>query len=213
MASQKQVDKWTREAEKINNNPEYINAYVEYRIKAKRADQKLVRLEALAYEEHFYGVLEFSYKYALRDIRSWGGDKRFNTAPPATLEKLQYKIADIEKFLEKPTSSKSKIIGIYKQRADTINQRYGQELGYNFTWQEIANFYESDIAKRDDIAKASKTVVRALATIRRAMTDKDLQGIKDVNERIQRVSSDKVVNNMVEKLAGYGLNFDDLKEG
>ena len=213
MASKKQVDKWTKEAEKINNNPDYINAYVEYKIKAKRADQKLVRLEALAYEEHFHGVLEFSYKYALRDIRSWGGDKRFNTAPPATLEKLQYKIADIDKFLDKPTSTKTQILKIYKARADTINKRYGNELGYNFTWQEIANFYESDIAKRDDIAKASKTVVRSLATIRRAMTDKDLQGIKDVNERIQRVSSDKVVNNMVEKLAGYGLNFDDLKEG
>ena len=213
MASKKQVDKWTKEAEKINNNPDYINAYVEYRIKAKRADQKLVRLEALAYEEHFHGVLEFSYKYALRDIRSWGGDKRFNTAPPATLEKLQYKISDIEKFLDKPTSNKTQILKIYQARTDTINKRYGQELGYNFTWQEIANFYESDIAKRDDIAKASKTVARALATIRRAMTDKDLQGIKDVNERIQRVSGDKVVNNMINKLAQYGLNFDDLKEG
>ena len=213
MASQKQVDKWTKEAEKINNDPEYIKAYVEYKTLAKRADQRLVRLEALAYEEHFHGVLEFSYKYALRDIRSWGGDKRFNTAPPATLDKLQYKIADIEKFLGKPTSNKAQILSIYQARTDTINKRYAQELGYNFKWQEIANFYESDIAKRDDIAKASKTVVRALATIRRAMTDKDLQGIKDVNDRIQRVSSDKVVNNMVEKLAGYGLNFDDLKEG
>lgn len=213
MASQKQVAKWTEEAEKINNSPEYIAAYVEYRTLAKRADQRLTRLEALAYEEHFHGVLEYSYKYALRDIRSWGGNKRFNTAPPVTLEKLQYKIADIEKFLEKPTSTKSAIIGTYKARAETINTRYGNEIGYNFTWEEIANFYESDIAKRDDVAKASKTVVRALATIRRAMTDKDLQNIKDVNERIQRVSSDKVVNNMVEKLAGYGLNFDDLKEG
>lgn len=213
MASQKQVDKWTKEAEKINNDPEYIKAYVEYRTLAKKADQRLVRLEALAYEEHFHGVLEFSYKYALRDIRSWGGDKRFNTAPPVTLEKLQYKISDIEKFLDKPTSNKTKILKIYQARADTINKRYAQELGYNFTWQEIANFYESDIAKRDDIAKASKTVVRALATIRRAMTDKDLQEIKDVNERIKRVSNDKVVNNMVEKLAGYGLNFEDLKEG
>lgn len=213
MASQKQVNKWAKEAEKINNDPEYIKAYVEYRTLAKKADQRLIRLEALAYQEHFHGVLEFSYKYALRDVRSWGGDKRFNTAPPTTLDKLEYKISDIKKFLDKPTSNKTQILKIYQARTDTINKRYGQELGYKFTWQEIANFYESDIAKRDDIAKASKTVVRALATIRRAMTDKDLQNIKDVNERIQRVSGDKVVNNMVEKLAGYGLNFDDLKEG
>lgn len=213
MASQKQVDKWTKEAEKINNDPEYIKAYVEYRTLAKKADQRLVRLEALAYEEHFHGVLEFSYKYALRDIRSWGGDKRFNTAPPVSLEQLQYKIADIEKFLDKKTSTKTKIISIYQQMADTMTTRYGKEFGYKFTWQELANFYESDISKRGDAAKASKTVVRALATIRRAMTDKDLQEIKDVNDRIKRITNDNVVKEMIDKLAKQGLNFENLKEG
>ena len=112
MASEHQITKWKSEAEKINNNPKYIQAYVEYRTKAKKADQRLVRLEALSHEEYFEGVLNFAYKGAIRDIQSWkkqgqrGGDNRFNTAPPIKLTQLEAKIADIDKFLAKKTSNK-----------------------------------------------------------------------------------------------------------
>lgn len=212
MASQKQIAKWTKEAEKINKNPEYIKEYIRYRQLAKRADQQLIRLEALSYEEHFHGVLELAYKKAIRDIKMWGGDRRFNTAPPVTLTEIRAKIADIEDFSRKPTSSKTKIKQIYGRMAKTINEKYAKEYGMKFTWQELANFYESDAAKRDDIKKASKTVVRALAVIKKMGRD-ELQNIKDVNERIQRVSDDKVVNNMVKRLNELGIDYNTLKEG
>lgn len=212
MATQKQIDKWMVEAQKINDNPEYIREYVRYRQLAKKADQRLVRLEALSYEEHFHGVLELAYKRAIRDIKVWGGDKRFNTAPPITLTEIKAKIADIQEFVEKPTSTKSQIQKIYSKMASTINKKYAREYGMSFTWQELANFYESDAAKRDDIKKASKTVVRALAVIKK-MGKEDLQNIKDVNERIERVSDDKVVNNMVKRLTDLGIDYDALKEG
>ena len=212
MASQKQIEKWEKQAEKINNNPEYIREFVRYKQIAKRADQQLVRLEALSYEEHFKGVLELSYKRAVRDIRSWGGDKRFNTAPPVTLTELRAKVSDIEEFLSKPTSTKSKIIKVYSKMADTINKKYASEFGVKFTWQELANYYESDIARRDDTKKASKTVVRALAVMKKMNTDKELQNIKDVNQRIELASDDKVVNSMVNRLQELGLNWDDLRE-
>ena len=212
MATQKQIDKWMAEAQKINDNPEYIREYVRYRQLAKKADQRLVRLEALSYEEHFHGVLELAYKRAIRDIKTWGGDKRFNTAPPTTITEIKAKIADIQEFVEKPTSSKSQIQKIYNKMAATINKKYAREYGMTFTWQELANFYESDAAKRDDVKKASKTVVRALAVIKK-MGKEDLQNIKDVNERIERVSDDKVVNNMVKRLTDLGIDYDTLKEG
>ena len=212
MATQKQIDKWMAEAQKINDNPDYIREYVRYRQLAKKADQRLVRLETLSYEEHFHGVLELAYKRAIRDIKTWGGDKRFNTAPPTTLTEIKAKIADIQGFIEKPTSSKSQIRKIYSKMATTINNKYAREYGMTFTWQELANFYESDAAKRDDIKKASKTVVRALAVIKK-MGKEDLQNIKDVNERIERVSDDKVVNNMVKRLTDLGIDYDALKEG
>ena len=212
MATQKQIEKWEKQAEKINNDPRYIKAFVEYKQAAKRADQQLVRLEALSYEEHFKGVLELSYKRAVRDIRSWGGDKRFNTAPPTTVTELEAKVADIKEFLSKPTSTKTKIVKIYKKMADTINEKYAKEYGVTFTWQELANYYESDVSKKGDMQKASKTVVRALAVIKKMNTDKQLKDIKDTNERIELASEDKVVNSMVKRLQEQGLNWDDLKE-
>lgn len=209
MATTKQINKWRSEAEKINKNPDYIDAFVEYRQKAKQADQRLVRLEALAHEEHYHGVLEFSYKRAIRDIKSWGGDKRFNTAPPVTVTEINAKIADIEAFLSKPTSKKSSIVKIYKQRADTINKKYASEFGVKFTWQDIANYYTSASATKNDSKYGSKTMLRALAVLK-GITEKDVKDIKDVNERIERVSEDKVVNKVAEELLKSGYTYDDL---
>ena len=209
MASEKQIAKWRMQAEKINKNPDYIDAYVDYRIKAKRADQQLLRLESLSWDKHFHGVKEFSYKRAIRDIQSWGGDKRFNTAPPVTVTELRAKISDIESFLAKPTSKKSSIVSIYKKRANTINEKYASDFGVKFTWQDIANYYESETATRNDSKYASKTMVRALAVLK-GITQKDLEKIEDVNERIQRVSDDKVVNKVAKELLDSGYTYEKL---
>ena len=223
MASMKQVLKWQSEAEEISNNPDYIKAYVLYKQEAKKADQRLVRLEALSHEKHFHGVLEFSYKRAIKDIQSWQGDKRFNTAPfltetkmgvtktrPLTLTELQAKTADIEHFISRPTSTKRGIVAIYKKRADTINAKYGADFGVKFTWQDLANYYESEKAEKDDKVYASKTLVRALAVIKGIATKKDLQKIDDVNKRVERISQDKVVNRVAMELLKDGYDYDKL---
>lgn len=211
MATQKQIDKWRAEAEKINKNPDYIDAYVTYRKKSKMADQRLVRLEALSHEKHFHGVLEFSYKRAIRDIQSWGGNNRFNTAPPTTLTELQAKISDVEAFLSKPTSKKSSILKIYKKRADTINKKYASDFGVKFTWQDIANYYESESATKNDSQYGSKTMVRALAVLK-GITLNKLKDIDDVNERIQRVSKNDVVNATVKELLENGYTYENLMQ-
>lgn len=214
MASEKQILKWTEEAAKINDNPKYIQAYIEYKGLAKRADQRLVRLEALSHDQYFGGVLEFAYKGAIRDIKSWGGDKRFNTAPPTKLTELQAKISDINKFLSKPTSKKSGILKTYKARANTINDRYAKQYGVEFTWQEIANFYGRNKSVLMDKKLGSDTLIRALAVIKRMETDKDLKEIKDVNERIQRVTgNDKILASKVKLLYNQDLKYSDLFGG
>ena len=212
MASQKQIDTWTKQAQIINSNPDYVSLYVKYKQEAKAADQRLVRLEALQHDEHFHGVLEFSYKRAVRDIKSWGGDARFNTAPPRTVTELQAKISDIEHFLKSPTSKKSSILNIYKKRADTINKKYAAEFGVKFSWEDIANYYESDMARKNDTSKGSKTLVRALAVLK-GITSDNLKDIEDVNEKIERVSSDKVVNQMAKDLLENGYTYDKLMGG
>lgn len=215
MASQKQIEKWSKEAEKINNNPKYIKAYVEYKTEAKKADQRLVRLEALSHEKHFEGVLEFSYKTAIRDIKSWGGDKRFNTAPPTKLTELEAKISDIKKFVyESKTSTKSDVIKIYKKRADTINKRYGKEFGVKFTWEDIANYYEDEKNRRQDIKLSSKTEVRVLAVLKKMADSKTMDDIKNSNEKIQRITGkDKILAKEVERLTSQGLDYNKLMGG
>lgn len=215
MPSQKQLDKWYNEAVKINDNLEYVQAYVEYRQKAKKADQRLVRLEALSHEKHFEGVLEFAYKGAIRDIKSWGGDRRFNTAPPVKLTELQAKIADIDKFIRPGnTSTKSGIVKIYKKRADTINKRYAKEYGVEFTWEDIANYYEDKKSQRESIKLASKTEIRALAVLKRMSIDKEINEIQNTKEKIQRVTGkDKILSKEVEKLTKQGLDYNKLMGG
>ena len=214
MSSQKQLDKWYNEAVKINSNPDYVQAYVEYRQKAKKADQRLVRLEALSHEKHFEGVLEFAYKGAIRDIQSWGGDRRFNTAPPVKLTELRAKISDIEKFIEKPTSVKKGVVSIYKKRADTINKRYGNEFGVEFTWEDIANYYEDKKSQREAVKLSSKTEIRALAVLKRMSIDKEINEIQDTKEKIQRVTGkDKILAKEVEMLTKQGKDYNNLMGG
>lgn len=213
MTSQKQVDKWVREASNINPNPDYISAYIEYKQKAKRADQRLVRLEALAYEEHFHGVLEYSYKRAIHDIASWGGNNRFNTAPPTNVTQLEAKLSDIERFLASPTSKKTSILAIYKKRADTINDRYGSEFDVKFTWEDIANYYEDKKDVRKDIQLGSKTEVRALAVLKKLGGDV-VNDIKETKDKIQRITGeDKVLAKEVEKIVKQGYTYESLMGG
>lgn len=214
MASEKQLSKWYNEASKISDKPEYIQAYAEYRQKAKKADQQLVRLEALSHEKHFEGVLEFAYKGAIRDIGSWGGSKRFNTAPPTKLTELEAKISDIDKFLSKATATKRNIVKFYKKRADTINKRYGKEFGVKFTWQELANYYENEKQRKNDVKLASKTEVRAIAVIKKLTSEKTVNDITDANEKIQQITgSDKILAKEVKRLLDQGLDYNKLLGG
>ena len=219
MATEKQLQKWYKESEKYNQASQYADAYARYKQLAKQADQRLVRLEALSHEQHFKGVLEYSYKRAIRDIQSWGGTNRFNIAPPSyerdgsniySITQLEAKIRDIETFLNKPTSTKSAIVRMYKKRADTINQKYSKEFGAKFTWEELANFYEMESSRKIDSQYGSKTMLRALALMKKEkLKKKDIDDIKNTNEKIERESKNAVTK-AVDALYAQGLTFDDL---
>lgn len=147
----------------------YDDLLKEYNLLAMRADKRLQRLEKLAEQEHYHGVLSFAYAKAMRDIRSWSGQKgtRFKTKPPATVQQLQAKINDMKSFLDAPTSTKKGINNIYKQRAKTTNERYGT----NFTWQDLARYYESGISNILDKNIGSDVLIRSLGAIKRVSND------------------------------------------
>jgi hypothetical protein len=165
-------------------------------------------------------VLEFAYKGAIRDIQSWkkqgqrGGDKRFNTAPPVKLTELEAKIADIDKFLSKTTSSKSGIIKSYKKRANTFNKRYGKLYGVEFTWEDIAIYYEDKKRQREAVGLSSKTEVRTLAVLKKMSDKKMANEIMDTKERVQKITgSDKILAKEVNRLLDQGLDYNKLMGG
>ena len=145
-----------REIKYMSKTPKRLSLEKEYRKLAKRADQRLLRLENISnpkskdYNPNFASVKEYAYKRAMRDIRAWSGDvekPRFNTKPPKNTNQLKAKIADIKRFLESASSTigatkeTKGIIKIYQERANTINEKYGT----NFTWQQLAKFFESGL--------------------------------------------------------------------
>ena len=133
----------------MSKSPIRSSLEAEYRKLAKRADQRLVRLEAAAAKPGYESVTQYAYKKAMRDIRAWSGENasRFNTKPPKNTNQLKAKIADIKRYL----ASASSTIGatketrgikqIYQERANTINEKYDT----TFNWQDLAKLFESGL--------------------------------------------------------------------
>lgn len=121
----------------------------EYRKLAKRADQRLVRLEGQRHHKKYKNILEFAYKTAIKDIRSWSGKKakRFNTEPPKQVEDLVAKIADIKKFLNSPTSR----VNWLNRITSSLNKTFfGNDKKQYLTWEEYANFFDKNDADNTD---------------------------------------------------------------
>lgn len=115
--------------------------YKEYKRLADRADKRLLRLERLAVtESDTYGnVLAYAYKVAQKQTKYWSGDlekPRYARDTPTSDKELKKKIKDIQKFLEMPTSTKTGIIKVYKDKADALNKKFET----NFTWEDWARF-------------------------------------------------------------------------
>ena len=184
----------------------YAAAVAEYRKLAKRADQRLVRLERYAETEKYKNVTQYAYAKAMRDIRSWSGKDatRFNTKPPANLNSLMAKINDIKGFLQsasstiKPTADnavyndKGQIVGggidlTYQKRADTLNVRYGT----NVTWENVGAVFESSLYRKlFNKYKSSKTAVRIIGKlqgddkkIKKALDDKKAYNVRIKGEK------------------------------
>lgn len=155
-----------------------------YKRLAKAADQRLVRLEQLAgvYVSPKTGetapgvpgyeaVTQYAYAKAMRDLELYGGGKRFNTKPPlnpdGTVDNrlLSEKLADMRAFLTSVTSTKEGINQVYQQRANTFNENFGT----NYTWQQLADYYNSGDA--DKLAKdlSSATVQKAIGVVQHSL--------------------------------------------
>lgn len=133
---------------------------------AKKADRMMRNLEKLSTQPGYQNVLKYAYAQAEKMISGWtppGSDKkpRWQRNTPADTRTLKAKIKDIETFISKPTATKRGIDKIYKKRAETINKKYGT----NFTWQELAEFFDSKLPDKTFDKYGSKTVLISIGKI------------------------------------------------
>ena len=192
---------------KSSQSDEYKSLLREYRKLAKKADQRLVRLEKIAGQKNFKHIKDWAYAKAMKAISHWSGKDaaRFNTKPPATAKSLRTKISDIKDFLGSVTSTKSGTISMYKRRADTLNKNHGT----NFKWEDIGDFFESASYEKNEKEYGSRTYVMAIGEIQNN-EDAILEAIeahRDVNLKIENKKVKSTVNDLISK---YGLGVVDL---
>lgn len=188
----------------------------EYNRLAKKADRRMRELERFSRWEGFENIKEYAYKLAAKMIEKWTPPGSKNEKPrwqrnePLDTRTLKAKIKDIELFLSMKSSTITGIKDIYKKRAETINERYGT----NFTWQNLASFYEDGgIADKTFDKYGSKTVLVAYGKIQRKKRVA-LRLIEDFNEKHEKISGNVVIEEIVnEMLKGYGLQLETLLKG
>lgn len=186
----------------------YNDLVKEYRKLAKRADQRLVRLEKLSTQKNFKQIKQWAYKNAVTDAIHYGANPkkpRFNIKPPVdktgkpSFVKLQAKIQDIKNFLEKPTSTKQGVIDIYQKKADTLNKKYG----LNLNWSDVGDLFESNLYKKNDRSMSSGTRLRAIATIK----NNEAEILRDFAQHrashIKTEDDDMVVNEAIKRMTSY----------
>lgn len=180
----------------------YNDLVAEYRRLAKRADQRLVRLEKLSGQKDFKQVKQWAYKNAINDALMWGADvdkPRFNIKPPTNTTSLKAKIQDIKNFLEKPTSTKAGIVNVYEKKADTLNKKYGTDLN----WSDVGTFFESALYKKLSKRYSSGTVVRAIATIKNNESEVLKDFAKHKASHIKTEDSDMIIDDAIKRMTSY----------
>lgn len=207
-------------AKQKQKTEKYNELMREYRKLAKRADQRLVRIEKhVAVRDKYAEMKNYAYKRAMVDIRKWSGENatRFNVKPPQSTVSLKAKIKDIKQFLESPSSTVApakenyvldlegnKIQGgirnIYERRAATLNAKYGEFLDNPFTIGNIGDFFESALWKKlDKKFGDSGTTLKAIATIQKnkQQVGKEIAAHKPSNINVDDAILQKRVNRIL----------------
>lgn len=181
----------------------------EYQKEMWKANKKLERLEKLANNPTYEGVLNYAYRVAARDIKNLGiGDsEKVRFRMPSNTNKLEAAIKRAKKFNAMPTSGKREIDVIYRANAKNFNKAFGT----NFTWQELRTFMKQSDWENLDKKYGYKLMKKAI----KSYVDKNKAeaSVKAANEQHKNVKPDEVADEIVKSLAKDGLKFDMLTSG
>lgn len=198
-------------AKQTNKTDNYEKYLKEYNKLAKKADRRMRELERFSRYDEYKSILNYAYARAKRDIDAWtpptAKEKkpRWQRNAPTDTRTLKAKIADIEKFLNKKTSTVTGVKKVYEKRANTINKKYDT----NFTWQQLANYFDTGLAEKTSDKYGSKTMLKAIGVIQKS-PEKALAIIKQKSEDHIQVSNVAVKNTVNELLKEYGTDIEHI---
>lgn len=186
----------------------------EYKALAKKADRRLRELEKLSEESEWKDATRFAYARAMKDIehRFGEGETRFDKRLPKQTKKLgvMAAIKDVERFLAMPSSTKSGLVSGYRDRANTINQKYGFKGNERLTWKDIAILFQDSTWDQLTHKMASGQVWKQIAT-QKKQEKTIMRQLKKAVEKNQLVSDDAAVMQKIkENLKNSNLTLKDL---
>lgn len=173
-----------------------------YKRLAQTANKRLERAEKYQQQEYFKPAAKWAYAVAQHDIKAFRGEHatRFAGKATGTESQIRSQINAMKKYLASPTSTKQGIISVYKKRAETFNKRYGT----NFTWEQLAKYFESGEAKKWEEKFGSKTALKTIGELQKNKKEV-LKSIEENTERDIRVD-----NNILQKTVSAALADNNL---
>lgn len=162
-----------------------------YRGLAKVVDQRLVSLENASKKKGTKSATQYAYKLAMREGRNLYGEgfHRFNRKiRPEELIDSKGNVVDINdvyrarinamlSIIQLKSSTITGLKEMYGRTADTLNERYGDMLGFDFTPENIGDFFESE-AYKDSEDYGSDTVFQSIGSFK--------ENEKEIAEKIAR---------------------------
>lgn len=161
--------------------------YKEFRTLAKRADQRMVRLERYAQRPEYEAVLGFAYKNFQENLKRFatqreldklarGEPLRSNVVPRNDREMLA-RISALRGFLSAASSTITKVRQrnpytgqweikpgvreVYQQRNDTLRRKYGMEIG----WQNLGTLFGSEHYKQLESQYGSDETLKVIGEV------------------------------------------------
>ena len=177
----------------------YDQLLKEFRALAKRADQRLVRLEQAG------KTGTGADRSAMRRISQFSaGGKRFNIKPPKDTRALRSRISTVREFLATETSTAKGRKAVAKRTRQTIKDRYGLDIKNDAQLEAI---FEGGLWSKLNARFGSDTAIQILATVQESEENvKDAildasdryyvseTGAEDAEEIINEFISDKNIS-------------------
>lgn len=184
---------------------EYEALVKEYNRLAKKADASLRATESYQHDANFGIMMKWSYAKAQQDIKRFGGNNRFQTAPPKSMQMLKAKINAIQDYLDSPTRTKTSVRKMFMEKAASINAEYGT----NLKWSEVGAFFESEAWHKIESMYGSKTALRVIGQLKK----KGVDIVKEITDAAGKhiKAQDGDVSDLIDSsLESNGIKIEDL---